>query len=174
MHTGKRETFTDPIAKLLEYAREIEHACTRLRDGQARARSEAIAFVDAYAPMYRRDLEEAVLPLLKGRVPDEGADDDTLARTLLLVAAELTELDNRWHALKASLVDATAAHSGELEDGISDYAEFWHQHVARLENEIIPALHTLLSEHDMKILGEALALHRGVAWSSQRNHAPIG
>lgn len=174
MHTGKHETFTDPIAKLLEYARELERACARMRDSRARVRSEAIVLADAYAPMYRRDLEQAVLPLLKGRVLDEGEDDDALARVLLLVTIELAELDKRWRALKASLGAATVARSGVPESGINAYAELWQQHVARLENEIIPALHTRLSEHDMQILGEAMALHRGIAWSRQGDHVPMG
>lgn len=158
----QRENVIGPIATLLEYARELERACLELQDQASPAWSHAAEFIDVQAPTYRRDLEQAVLPLLKSRVPAEDEESD-LSRTLILVAAELAELDTRWHELKPALERESAAVLGER---ITAYAELWEQHVDRLENHIIPALHAVLRERDMTLLGAALARHQGVLWSA--------
>jgi hypothetical protein len=120
---------TDPIASLLEYARELERTCAQLK-GEACGWSEAIAFIDARAVFYHRDLEQAVLPLLKKRVRDDNKGEAALARTLIRLTGELAEIGARWRTLRPALVGAGAAKPHPaLSKAIAEYVELWEAHV---------------------------------------------
>lgn len=159
----------DPIAGLLEYARELERTCACLQDEAATGWPEAIAFIDARAPLYLRDLEQAVLPLLKKHVRNDSEDEAALAQTLMYLTGELAEIEACWRALRPALVSAGAVGPhATLSKTIAEYVELWEAHVAMMENDVIPALHARLGPTEMDSLARALALHRGVGWNAQK------
>lgn len=168
MEQPKHVGSVDPIAKLLEYARELERACACLEGEAVAGWPEAIAFIDARTPLYFQDLEQAVLPLLKKRLRDDSEDEVVLAQTLIRLTGELAEIDASWRALKPALESAGAAGSHpKLSKAISEYVRRWEGHVEMMENDVIPALHARLHPIEMDNLAQALALHRGVGWNSQ-------
>lgn len=168
MEQPKHVSSVDPIAKLLEYARELERACACLEGEAATGWSEAIAFMDARTPLYLQDLEQAVLPLLKKRLRDDSEDEAALAQTLIRLAGELAEIDARWRALRPALANAGAAGPRTtLSKATAAYVGLWEAHVEMMENDVIPALHARLRPIEMASLARALALHRGVDWNSQ-------
>ncbi|MDX1489107.1 MAG: hemerythrin domain-containing protein [Acidiferrobacterales bacterium] len=168
MQTVSHVGAADPIANLLEYVRELEHACACLEGEAVTGWSEAIRFMDARTPLYLRDLEQAVLPLLKKRLRDDSEDEAALAQTLIRLAGELAEIDARWRALRPALASAGAARSNpKLSKAIAEYVGLWEAHVEVMENDVIPALHARLGRVEMDSLARALALHRGVSWGPQ-------
>ena len=158
----------DPIAGLLEYARELEHTCACLQGEAATGWSEAIAFIDTRTPLYLRDLEQAVLPLLKKHVRDDSEDETALAQTLMHLTGELAEIEACRRTLRPALMTTSAAGPyATLSKAITEYVELWEAHVAIMENDVIPALHARLAPSELDSLARALALHRGVDWNSQ-------
>lgn len=172
MEQPKHIGSVDPIAKLLEYARELEHACTCLAGEAGTGWSEAIAFIDAGSPLYLQDLEQAVLPLLKTRLRDDSEAEAALAQTLIRLTGGLAEIDESWRALRPALASAGAVDSHpKLSKAIDEYVGLWEAHVEMMENDVIPALHTRLRPIEMDSLARALALHRGIGWDSQDEDA---
>ena len=168
MQQAKDVGSVDPIAGLLEFARELERACACLQGEAKTGWSEAIAFIDARAPLYLRDLEQAVLPLLKKHVRDDSEDEAALAQTLMKLTDELAEIEARWRVLRPALVGARPAdRNTRLAEPIAEYVELWEAHVAMMENDVIPALHARLDPNEMDSVAHALALHRGVGWNVQ-------
>jgi hypothetical protein len=172
MEQPKHVGSVDPIAKLLEYARELERACACLEGETATGWPEAIAFIDARTPLYLQDLEQAVLPLLKKRLRDDSEDEAALAQTLTRLTGKLAEIDASWRALRPALASAgaTGSHS-KLSRAIAEYVGLWEAHVEMMENDVIPALHARLHPIEMDSLARALALHRGVDWTLQDEDA---
>jgi hypothetical protein len=167
----------DPIARLLEFTRKVEHACTQLRSHMSGEWAEARSFFEREIGAYRRDLEQAVFPILKARVREEEQqeEDPELVGTLMRVSGELVEIEERWRELKPLLERQSVVRAPidtTITQHIATFVRLWEEHVSQMEHEIIPALHALLSEDDLKQLGKALARHSGIAWSYETQAEP--
>jgi hypothetical protein len=173
MLTEQTGTSHDPIARLLASSRGIRRACADLAAGDAEC-TQAMQFMDTEVAHYRRDLEQALFPLLKRRLRrEEDEEEENLRHEIFRLDAGLADLEALWRELESLLERrAVITDPSLLTAKLNAYGHAWDEHLEKMTGVILPALHARLGACDLDVLGQAMAQHRGLTWEAL-NRCPL-
>ena len=163
-----------PLEMLSACHGRVERQCETLRRLQAhlpvhgsdeQARTAAVnimRYFDTAAQDHHADEEEDLFPLL--RQVATGADAASLNRLMAELLEEHQVLAQHWARVRAALQAIAAGSSSELDAGAVDaLIALYDAHIAKEENELLPAAARLLSEVQLAQVGRAMRERRGIA-----------
>lgn len=137
----------DPIAQLLADHTATQHQLALLADPACRA--QAAAWFDGPAPEQHRILQQLLFPAL---IESMAGSDAVCLKGMTQGLSELGQaLDQRWHAIRDHLGDATTATTA-LPAWIDDYQTYLQQ----ADEELLPMASRLLDDAALDLLRQAL------------------
>lgn len=157
------------MTKLL--TRLAPHLAEHGADATARESATSIRrYFDESAPHHHEDEELDLFPLLRQRIAACG-DDALLARldkAIRTLEHEHVELGALWGRLRAVLiqVEAGAAAIRLDDEDVRRFADGYRAHIELEEGVVAPALREALTGQDLQSIGRAMAIRRGVDWST--------
>jgi hemerythrin-like domain-containing protein len=150
----------DQCSTLLRLA---PHIAAQGSDRPAREAATAVMrYFDTSARHHHDDEERDLFPALIESMA--GSDAVCLRELTAALTAEHRELDARWQALRAVLVQVAAGQAVQLAlEDVSSFAAAYEQHIAREEAELLPMARRLLGDAELDRIGLAMRTRRAVA-----------
>jgi hemerythrin-like domain-containing protein len=153
----------DQCATLL---RLVPHIAAHGSDRPAQEAATAVMrYFDTSARHHHDDEERDLFPALIESMA--GSDAVCLREMTGALTAEHRELETRWKALRAVLVQVAAGQATPLsQDEVGSFTRMYERHIEREESELLPMAQRLLSAAELDRIGLAMRLRRAVPSSS--------
>ena len=154
MTTDDTSNQHDPYTWLLMFIREAQRQGAAWREPATAA--AALTFFQEQLPGYHQALEQALFPLLKRRLRDDGDEaEEALRQAIFLASGSLLTCLEQLAAL-ASSPPPNAKMTHTL---ITSFGNRLDLHLEKMETVILPAVPARLGECDIALLASSLRRH---------------
>lgn len=159
----------DQCATLL---RLVPHLAAHGADRPAQEAATALMrYFDTSARHHHDDEERDLFPALIESMA--GSDAVCLRELTSSLIADHRDLEARWAALRAVLVQVAAGQTAALlADEVSGFTDLYARHIVREEAELLPMAQRLLSDAELDRIGLAMRLRRAVPSPAQSPQGP--
>lgn len=158
----------DRIRKQLATLQKLlAHLPSHGADDQARQAAQAVLkYFDNAAHLHHEDEEHDLLPMLQATA--QGDDAALLQDLVPRILAQHQQMDAGWLALKVQLDEiATGMDSALAAASVSQFVEAYTAHMEIEEQNIAPMAKRLFNDEQMRTLGQAMQLRRGIQPAAQ-------
>ena len=130
---------------------------------QAKQGAHAILqYFEKAAPQHHADEEDDLFPMLQ--VVAAGGDAALLTELIPQIMREHEQLAHAWQVLERQLIPIAAGESAILSsENVQHFAALYAAHMEKEETQIAPMAKRILSAEQMRQLGNAMSIRRGIA-----------